>query len=110
MKGTISEMELSTLRERCQAGLEHKARRGALFTLVPIGFVRAEGDRLEQDPDQRVREAIALVFRRFRELGTVRQVLMWLRQERIELRRTALPRADGTRCGNCRSTTPCSRF
>jgi DNA invertase Pin-like site-specific DNA recombinase len=85
MKGTISEMELSTLRERCQAGLEHKARRGELFTLVPVGFVRAEGDRLEHDPDQRVREAIALVFRRFRELGTVRQVLMWLRQERIEL-------------------------
>ena len=85
MKGTISEMELSTLRERCQAGLEHKARRGELFTLVPIGFVRAEGDRLEQDPDQRVRDALALVFRRFRELGTVRQVLMWLRQERIEL-------------------------
>lgn len=47
MKGTISEMELSTLRERCQAGLEHKARRGALFTLVPIGFVRAEADRVE---------------------------------------------------------------
>jgi len=85
MKGTISEMELSTLRERCQAGLEQKARRGELFTLVPIGFVRGEGDRLDQDPDQRVREAIALVFRRFRELGTVRQVLMWLRQERIEL-------------------------
>jgi excisionase family DNA binding protein len=85
MKGTISEMELSALRERCQAGLEQKARRGELFTLVPTGFVRGEGDRLEQDPDQRVREAIAVVFRRFRELGSVRQVLMWLRQERIEL-------------------------
>jgi len=85
MKGTISEMELSTLRQRSQAGLEQKARRGELFTLVPIGFVRADGDRLEHDPDQRVREAIALVFRKYCELGTVRQVLMWLRQERIEL-------------------------
>jgi excisionase family DNA binding protein len=85
MKGTISEMELSTLRARSQAGLEQKARRGELYTVVPIGFVRTEGDRLEHDPDQRVREAIALVFGKFRELGTVRQVLMWLRQERIEL-------------------------
>ena len=85
MKGTISEMELSTLRQRSQAGLEQKARRGELFTVVPIGFVRNEGNCVELDPDQRVREAMALVFRKFLELGTVRQVLLWLRQERIEL-------------------------
>jgi excisionase family DNA binding protein len=85
MKGTLSEMELSTLRQRSQAGLEQKAQRGELFTLVPIGFVRTDADRLEHDPDQRVREAIGLVFQKFRELGTVRQVLVWLRQERIEL-------------------------
>lgn len=85
MKGTISEMELSTLRQRSQAGLEQKARRGELFTVVPIGFVRTEGNCLALDPDQRVREAMALVFRKFHELGTVRQVLIWLRQERIEL-------------------------
>lgn len=85
MKGTLSEMELSTLHQRSQAGLEQKACRGELFTIVPIGFVRAEGDRLEQDPDQRVREAIGLVFATFREFGTVRQVLMWFREQRIDL-------------------------
>jgi recombinase len=37
------------------------------------------------DPDQRIQEALKLVFRKFRELGSVRQVLLWLREERIEL-------------------------
>lgn len=39
----------------------------------------------EKDPDLRIREAIAFVFRKFRELGSIRQVLIWMRQERIEL-------------------------
>jgi excisionase family DNA binding protein len=85
MKGTLSEMELSTLRQRSHAALMQKARRGELFTTVPIGFLRAPNDRVQVDPDQRIREAIALVFRKFRELGSVRQVLIWCRQERIEL-------------------------
>ena len=37
------------------------------------------------DPDLRVREALALVFRKFDELQSARQVLLWLRQESIEL-------------------------
>ncbi len=42
-------------------------------------------NRIEQDPDRRVREAIALVFSKFAELQTVRQVLVWIRQENILL-------------------------
>jgi hypothetical protein len=78
-------MELSTLRQRSHAALMQKARRGELFTTVPIGFLRAPNDRVQLDPDRRIREAIAFVFRKFRELGSVRQVLLWLRQEQIEL-------------------------
>ena len=85
MKGTLSEMELSTLRQRSHAALMQKARRGELFTTVPIGFLRAPNDRVQLDPDRRISEAIALVFRKFRELGSVRQVHLWLRQEQIEL-------------------------
>lgn len=85
MKGTLSEMELSTLRQRSQAALMQKARRGELFTTVPIGFLRAPNDRVQLDPDRRIREAIALVFAKFRELGSVRQVLIWCHQEHIEL-------------------------
>jgi len=85
MKGTLSELELAILRQRSHAALMQKAQRGELLTTVPIGFLRARNDRIELDPDRRIREAIALVFRTFRELGSIRQVLIWLRQERIEL-------------------------
>jgi excisionase family DNA binding protein len=85
MKGTLSEMELSTFRQRSQAALDQKAKRGELFMTVPVGYVRAPNDRIEKDPDQRIREALDLVFRKFRELGSVRQVLLWIRQEHIEL-------------------------
>lgn len=85
MKGTMSEMELSLLRQRSVEALKLKAARGDLHTTVAIGYVRCEGDRIELDADLRIREAIAAVFTRFALAGSVRQVLLWFRQERIEL-------------------------
>ena len=87
MKGTLSEMELSLLRQRSMEALKLKAARGDLHTTVAMGYVRGPGDRIEQDPDLRIREAIALVFRKFGELHSVRQVLLWLRQEAISSQR-----------------------
>jgi hypothetical protein len=85
MKGTISQMELSAFRQRAQGALDQKAKRGELHTTVSIGYVRSHEDRIEKDPDLRIQEAVALVFRKFRELASIRQVLIWIRQERIEL-------------------------
>ena len=85
MKGTLSEMELSTLRQRSYEALMQKARRGELLSTVPVGYVRTSDDRVEMDPDRRARKAVELVFRKFRQFGSIRQVLMWLRQEAIEL-------------------------
>jgi excisionase family DNA binding protein len=85
MKGTMSEMELSILRQRAHEALKQKARRGELFMTVAVGYVRCGSDRIEVDPDLRVREALALVFRKFAELQSVRQVHVWFRQERITL-------------------------
>lgn len=98
MKGTFSELELSTLRQRSQEALRLKAARGELHTSVAIGYRRGADDRLEQDPDRRIREVLFLVFRKFREIGSVRQLVLWLRQEGIDLP-TAIygpPGADGT--------------
>ena len=50
MKGTMSEMELSILRQRAHEALKQKARRGELFTSVAIGYVRSGPDQIERDP------------------------------------------------------------
>jgi DNA invertase Pin-like site-specific DNA recombinase len=85
MKGTMSEMELSVFRQRSMEAMRQKARRGELFLTVAVGYVKAGKDRIEQDPDRRVWDALDLVFRKFAEVQTVRQVLVWLRQEGMEL-------------------------
>jgi DNA invertase Pin-like site-specific DNA recombinase len=85
LKGTFSEMELSAFRSRAQAAIKQKAGRGQLLRKVAIGYVRGSDDRIDKDPDQRIREVIDLVLRKFRELGSVRQVTLWMRQEHLEL-------------------------
>jgi excisionase family DNA binding protein len=85
LKGTFSELELSMFRQRSREALRLKAARGELHTTVAIGYRRSTNDRLEQDPDGRIRETLSLVFRKFAEIGSVRQLVLWLRQERIEL-------------------------
>jgi excisionase family DNA binding protein len=85
MKGTMSEMELSLFRQRSLEALKQKARRGELFLTVAIGYLKTSHDRIEKDPDRRVQEAIMLAFGKFAELQTVRQVHLWMRQERLPL-------------------------
>jgi excisionase family DNA binding protein len=85
MKGTMSEMELSLFRQRSLEALKQKARRGELFLTVAIGYLKTSHDRIEKDPDRRVQEAITLAFTKFGELQTVRQVHLWMRQERLPL-------------------------
>jgi hypothetical protein len=41
------------------------------------------GDKIEMDPDLRVREAIGLVFTRFTEMQSIRQVFLSLRGDQI---------------------------
>ena len=52
---------------------------------MAVGYVRVGRDEVGMDPDRRVQEAIALVFRKFAEFGSIRQVHLWLRQEGMEL-------------------------
>lgn len=85
MKGTFSELELSILRQRSQEALRLKAARGDLHTSVAVGYVRGADDRLELDPDRRVREALHLAFRKFAEFGSIRQVAIWLSDELIKV-------------------------
>lgn len=100
MKGTMSEMEVSVFRQRSAEAIKQKARRGEMLTTLAVGFVKSDDNRIEKDPDRRVQDAIALVFRKFSELQSIRQVLLWFRSEEVMLPRVrhghGLPRTDWT--------------
>ena len=85
LKGTMSEYELSLMRQRGIAARDSKAKRGEYRFMLPPGFCWSEAGRIEIDPDDHVGEAIRLVFAKFRELGSARQVFLWLRGAGIRM-------------------------
>ena len=87
MKGNISEFELSVLRSRMLDAARAKARRGELRISVPIGYFWHRELGLDFDPDRRLQEVIRLIFARFRELGSARQVFLVLRADKIHFPR-----------------------
>src|SRR5918994_10601 len=87
MKGSISEFELGVLRARMLDAARAKARRGELRMSVPIGYVWHREFGLGFDPDLRSQEVIRLIFARFRQLGSARQVLLSMRAEQIHFPR-----------------------
>jgi DNA invertase Pin-like site-specific DNA recombinase len=93
LKGSLNEYELDLLRQRSVEARYEKARRGELVVAAPVGFLKTEDQRLEMDPDQRVQERIWLVFRKFLELGSVRQTLLWFLEEDLQVPSRAV---DGT--------------
>lgn len=93
MKGTISEMELSYQYQRLQRSRQEKSKRGELFQTVAIGYVKVGNNRIEKSPDLRVQAALALVFKRFTEIGSIRQLQIWFSENGIEL--PAAVSADG---------------
>jgi hypothetical protein len=87
MKGSISEFELGILRARMLDAARSKARRGELRIGVPLGFAWHREAGLGLDPDLRVQEAVRVIFARFRELGSARQVLLRLAAEGLHFPR-----------------------
>jgi DNA invertase Pin-like site-specific DNA recombinase len=84
LKGTMSEFELTLLRQRSREAIQQKASRGELQFRLPAGLYWNE-DRIELDPDQRIQQALKLVFQKMEELGSVRQVFLWFRQEQLSV-------------------------
>jgi DNA invertase Pin-like site-specific DNA recombinase len=85
LKGSLNEYELDLLRQRSVEARRAKARRGELLVAAAVGYLKTGAPHLEKDPDRRVQEAITLVFRKFGELGTVRQTLWWFLEHGLQL-------------------------
>ncbi len=81
----MSEFEMATLRQRALEAQRLKAERGELWMHLPVGLVYGPTGAIELDPDARVQQAIRLVLQKFDELGSTRQVLLWLRREHISV-------------------------
>lgn len=88
LKGSLAEFELGLMRQRARESLEQKIRRGHAVWRPPVGFERSEDMRLEMIPDRQVQEAIRGVFRKFRQLGSARQTMLWYCTENIPLPET----------------------
>ena len=85
IKGTMSVVELKVLKMRLLRGQEEKARRGEMLKRLPAGYERDMDGHAVITADTRVREAIALVFKKFRELRTIRQAFQWFRDHDVPL-------------------------
>lgn len=87
LKGSISELELHTIRSRLTAGLLAKAERGELAVMLPIGLMRDPSGVVVKDPDMAVQGRLGLVFQLFLQLHSVAKVMRALNERGLELPR-----------------------
>lgn len=85
IKGTLSVVELGVLKMRMLQGKQAKACRGELICTLTPGYVLDVDHQVVKDPDQRVQQAISLIFRMFRKLGSLRKTYRWFRENGIEV-------------------------
>src|SRR5919201_3522055 len=70
LKGAMSEAESHLLRSRMHDGLLNKARKGAVYNLAPIGYVKGPTGAFALDPDEQAQAVVRLVFEQFQRQGT----------------------------------------
>lgn len=88
LKGQMSEAERYWMRLRLQGGKLNKARRGAYWLRAPIGYVwDDDAERLGLDPDEAVRDAVSLAFKRFRLDGSAYGVVRYFARNGLQMPR-----------------------
>jgi DNA invertase Pin-like site-specific DNA recombinase len=84
LKGTMSEAELHVLRARLRGGILNKARRGELWSPLPIGFCYDANDCVVLDPDRQVQETINSFFGTFRRTGSATATVKTFRSQGLK--------------------------
>jgi DNA invertase Pin-like site-specific DNA recombinase len=87
LKGTISEVELHTIRARLTAGLLNKAARGELALILPAGLVREAGGVVVKTPDREVQARFDLIFATFLRVRSASKVLRALNERGLSIPR-----------------------
>lgn len=87
LKGTISELELHTIRSRLTAGLLAKAERGELALTLPVGLSRDPSGVVVKDPNIEVQERLDLLFESFLRLRAAAKVMRMLNSRGLDLPR-----------------------
>jgi len=85
LKGSLNEYELDLLRLRSLEARREKASRGELVVNTPVGYIKSDEGLVQKDPDLRVQQSLDLIFKKMLQLGTARQVLMWLIEHGLQV-------------------------
>lgn len=85
MKGTLSEIEQFTMRNRLERAKLNKAQRGELIAAVPCGYVKLPTGEVALDPDEEVQAIVRLIFDKFDELGSFGRLYRYLVRNKIRV-------------------------
>jgi DNA invertase Pin-like site-specific DNA recombinase len=85
LRGMMSEAEIHILQGRMHEALLNKARRGDLYILAPVGYVKLPAGGVALDPDEQAQSVIRLIFEEFDRWGSMRGVVRSLRVNDIKL-------------------------
>lgn len=85
LHGVMNEAELHVLKSRMYQGKLNKAKRGELFALPPIGYVRGPTGAWVIDPDEQVQAVVRLIFDQFDREATLHGLLRYLVHHRVRI-------------------------
>lgn len=85
LAGMMSEAELHHVRMRMYEGLKHKAERGDLKLLLPVGLERLRNGEVVLNPDEEIQARIRLIFDKFKELASAKKVVRYLRKHKLTI-------------------------
>jgi hypothetical protein len=65
--------------------MEEKAKRGEFKRQIPPGYIWDASEKTVKDPNKRIQDSIQLIFKKFREIQSIRQTYLWFHIENIEV-------------------------
>ena len=83
LKGTLSEAEIHILKLRLLGGKLTAAKEGRLRFPLPVGFIWDESGQIIFDPNERVVDAIRLLFNTFEQVGSAFKVVQYFTRNQL---------------------------